>query len=61
MPHKQHPPVPKGSKYLYATIKDHKVKVTSKKQHRYLHWRKLPHDHAYRTRTGRIVYERINA
>ena len=34
--------------YDYSTIRDGKVKVTSKRQHMLLEARKLPHTHHYR-------------
>ena len=48
---------PKGKRYLYSTVKRGKVKVTSQKQHRLLHGRKLPHTHVYQ-KDGKIVRER---
>lgn len=40
--------------YQYSTIKRGKVKVTSDKQHKLLHFRKLPHTHVYKTSSGKL-------
>lgn len=43
--------------YKYSTIRDGRVKVTSRKQHMLLEARKLPHTHVYES--GRR--KRVNA
>jgi len=49
----------KKKRYQYSTIKRGKVKVTSKKQHKFLHVHDLPHTHVYR-QGNKTVKERWN-
>ena len=46
-------------KYMYSTIHRGKVKVTSKKQHRLLEGRKLPHTHVYTDGRGHRKLKRV--